>query len=115
MFYDNLKAECERKGLKVTPTVKECGGSTGTINNWKKGGYPNSDIVMKLATRLNITTDILLFGNTKREIKEPEDEYRLIKAYRQLTDEGKDTILSTAELYASSPKYQKYTDVSKEA
>jgi predicted DNA-binding ribbon-helix-helix protein len=36
MFYDNLKAICDEKGLKVTPIVAECGGAKGSISNWKK-------------------------------------------------------------------------------
>ncbi len=33
MFYDNLKAICDEKGLKVTPIVAECGGAKGSISN----------------------------------------------------------------------------------
>lgn len=112
MFYDNLKAECDRQGLKITPTVLQVGGKTGALSGWKNGASPNSDIVMKLAKRLNVTTDYLLFG---KDEDNSEDEHRLIKAYRKLTEEGQRAILTTAELYASSPQYQKYTDISKEA
>ena len=62
MFYDNLKFICEQKGLKITPIVLECGGTKGVIGGWKKGAAPNSDIVMKLAVRLDVPTDLLLFG-----------------------------------------------------
>lgn len=62
MFYDNLKAVCDEKGLKVTPIVAECGGAKGSISNWKKGAMPNSEIVMKLSVRLNVSSDRLLFG-----------------------------------------------------
>ena len=115
MFYNNLKEACENEGLKITPTVIECGGKAGSIGGWKKGAAPNSDIVMKLAVRLNVTTDFLLFGRTKSEIDEPDDEQRLIKAYRQLTDEGKRSVLHQAENFAKDPFYQKYTDIPKEA
>lgn len=70
MFYDNLKFICEQKGLKITPIVLECGGTKGVIGGWKKGAAPNSDIVMKLAVRLNVPTDLLLFG---REIHSPSE------------------------------------------
>lgn len=62
MFYDNLKAVCDKKGVKITPIVNECGGAKGSISNWKKGASPNSDIVAKLAVRLNVSTDLLIFG-----------------------------------------------------
>lgn len=65
MFYDNLKAVCDAQGLKVTPIVAECGGAKGSISNWKKGATPNSDIVVKLAVRLNVSTDTLLFGKER--------------------------------------------------
>lgn len=65
MFYDNLKEVCDEKGLKVTPIVAECGGAKGSISNWKKGAMPNSEIVMKLSVRLNVSSDRLLFGTPK--------------------------------------------------
>lgn len=115
MFYNNLKEECDRQEIKITPLVKECGGSTGTISNWKKGASPNSDIVMKIAVRLNVTTDFLLFGKTDSTTEQPPEEQRLIKAFRQLTDEGKRNVLGIAEMSAQNPQYQKYTDIPKEA
>lgn len=65
MFYDNLKAECEKQGLKITPIVLECGGNKGSITGWKNGAMPNSDIVMRLSVRLNVPTDVLLFGRER--------------------------------------------------
>lgn len=62
MFYDNLLAACNEKGLKLTPTVVECGGKSGSISGWKKGAWPSSEIVVALAARLNVSTDRLLLG-----------------------------------------------------
>ena len=111
MFYDNLKKICEKKGVKITPTVIECGGKAGSINGWKKGAAPNSEIVIKLSIRLNVTTDELLLGN----IENKTEEERLITADRQLTDEGKRAVLSFAEMAAENPQYKKYTDLPEEA
>jgi len=69
MFYDNLKTICEKKGLKMTPIVIECGGAKGSISNWKKGASPNSDIVVALSVRLNVSTDFLLKGDNTQQIK----------------------------------------------
>ena len=115
MFYDNLKSECDRQGLKITPLVEECGGNRGSLSGWKKGASPNSDIVMKIAVRLNVTTDFLLFGKTDNTTEQPPEELRLIKAFRQLTDEGKRNVLGIAEMSAQNPQYKKYTDIPKEA
>ncbi len=62
MFYDNLKAVCEKQDLKITNIVVECGGAPGSIHGWKKGSMPNSSIVVALAMRLNVSTDYLLLG-----------------------------------------------------
>ena len=60
MFYDRLKAECERQGLKITPVVIECIGSAGRIADWKKGTIPSGKIIIALAKRLNVSADYLL-------------------------------------------------------
>ena len=95
MFYDNLKTICDIKGLKITPIVLECGGAKGSITNWKKGASPNSDIVAKLSIRLNVPTDLLIFGTEKKSIEDnlSEDEKRLLNMYSLLTDIEKGEIL----------------------
>jgi len=60
VFYERLKLECEKQGLKITPLVVECGGSTGTISQWKKGGMPNAKLLVLVAKRLNVSPDYLL-------------------------------------------------------
>ena len=60
MFYERLKAECEKQGLKVTPVIIECGVSGGSIGEWKKGTIPSGKIIIALAKRLNVSTDYLL-------------------------------------------------------
>lgn len=92
MFYDNLKSVCEKKGLKITPTVLKCGGSKGSLTAWKNGAMPNSDIVVNLSVFLNVPTDLLLMG----EEKSPsllEDKVRLLEMYDMLTDMEKGEIL----------------------
>lgn len=62
MFYDNLKSLCDSRGLKISAVVTDCGGALGSISGWKKGVMPNSNIVVALAIRLNVSTDYLLLG-----------------------------------------------------
>ena len=101
LFYDNLKAACDKNGLKVTPIVTACGGAKGSISNWKKGAIPNSDIVMKLSVRLNVSTDYLLFGIepsikqmnlalNKQELTDIEE--KLLNDFRSLSQQGQDYI-----------------------
>lgn len=102
MFYDNLKAICDEKGLKITPIVSECGGAKGPISNWKKGASPNSDIVAKLAVRLNVSADFLIFGKKESSStdKLSDDEQELLTYYNGLQDIDKGRVLGTAKLLA---------------
>lgn len=99
MFYDNLKAACEAKGVKITPIVNECGGAKGSISNWKNGATPNSDIVAKLAVRLNVSTDFLIFGKEK-SIELAADEQELLEYYHMLCDINKGKVIGTAKTLA---------------
>lgn len=94
MFYDNLLAACEKRGVKITPLVAECGGAKGSISNWKKGASPNSDIVLRLAVRLNVSTDYLLTGEEfyTNEIS-LLDQQELIEDYKTLSDIDKARVL----------------------
>ena len=72
-FYDNLKSLCDERGVSITKTVEICGGSTGSIGGWKAGKWPNSEIVFKIATRLDVSCDRLLLGEETK--KRPPSEY----------------------------------------
>lgn len=108
MFYDNLKRICDEKNLKITPIVAECGGAKGSISNWKKGAAPNSDIVAKLAVRLNVTSDDLIFGVsdgvTKRDgVSAPplsDDKKELLSYYDMLREIDKGKIIGEAKALA---------------
>ncbi len=95
--------------------AKETGISQGLISDYKNGTKkPSTENLVKIADYLDCSTDFLL-GRTSAPLNEPEEEHRLIQAYRKLTEDGKKAILTTAELYATSPQYQKYTNIPKEA
>ena len=94
MFYDYLKAACDKLGKKITPTVEECGGKSSSAAKWKKGSSPNSDIVIKLAEYLGVSTDYLLLG------KEPElsvKQQQLLNLFNQLSEENQAKIIERAE------------------
>lgn len=115
MFSDIFVQILQDKGITAYKVAKETGISQGQMNEYKNGKItPTTENLIKIANYLDCSIDFLL-ERTSSPLNEPEDEHRLIKAYRQLTDEGKKAILTTAELYASSPEYQKYTDIPKEA
>lgn len=115
MFSEIFVQMLQEKGLTAYGVAKKAGIPQGQMNQYKNGKrIPTAENLIKIADCVDCSIDYLL-GRTKNELNEPEDEHRLIKAYRQLTDEGQRAILTTAELYASSPQYQKYTDIPKEA
>lgn len=100
MFYDILKKECDKQGLKMTPLVVECGGAKGSTSNWKKGASPNSDIVLKLARRLGVTTDYLL-GNAPEQTNNANGNSGTIgvvgNANAPVTVNGRERALTTLE------------------
>ena len=59
MFYDRLKTICDKKGLKVTPTVKAAGISAGNIASWKSGVEPKYLTLRKLADYLDVPIEAL--------------------------------------------------------
>lgn len=80
-----------------------CGGGTkGVIGGWKKGTSPNSDIVMKLAVRLNVPTDQLLFEKEKcsSTIELKADEQELLTYYNKLQTINKGKVIGTAKTLA---------------
>ena len=99
MFYDNLKAICDKKGIKITPLVAECGGAKGSISNWKKGAAPNSDIVLKLAVRLNVSTDYLLKG-LEQQCYLSCEQNEMLNAFDKLSAIDKAKVIERAETLA---------------
>ncbi len=115
MFKDVFVQYLQEKGITAYKVAKDTGIPQGQMNKWKNGkGTPTAENLVKIADYLDCSTDFLL-GRASVPLNEPEDEHRLVQAYRKLTEDGKKAILTTAELYATSPQYQKYTDIPKEA
>lgn len=107
MFYDNLIRVCDAQNLKVTPIVAECGGAKGSISNWKNGASPNSDMVAKLAVRLNVSTDYLIFGEEKcvpPEQTVSADERELLSYFTELSPRDQGRVLERAEMLLSTSK-----------
>lgn len=107
LFYDNLKAICDKQKVKITPIVLECGGNKGSLSGWKKGAMPNSDIVMKLAVRLNVPTDCLLFGENYNLLSLSEVEKELLNYYNELDPQDKGSVLGKAEGLAEAARRRK--------
>ena len=85
IFYNHLKSICEEKGLKITPTVLNCGGTKGMIGGWQKGGCPNSDIIVKLAEYLNVSTDYLITG---KDFSLSKEQQSLLDDFEKLSSDN---------------------------
>lgn len=88
-FYDNLKSLCDERGISITKTVELCGGSTGSIGGWKAGKWPNSEIVFKIATRLDVSCDRLLLGRETEKVPVPgisENGREMLALYEKLPE-----------------------------
>lgn len=88
-FYDNLKSLCDERGVSITKTVELCGGSTGSIGGWKAGKWPNSEIVFKIATRLDVSCDRLLLGRETEKVPVPgisENGREMLELYEKLPE-----------------------------
>ena len=96
MFYDNLKKVCEDNKIKPTKLLENLNISTGSLGNWKKGALPKSEILIKISTNLNVSTDFLLFGATNMSINNLSiDELNIIEMYRDMNNETKKELQST--------------------
>lgn len=99
MFYDRLKIACEMRNISITAAVKSACSSSGMVDNWKKGGWPRGDMVLKLAKELRVSTDYLLGkvdspfvaqGNMILDAR----ELRLIEGIRSADDQTKNIVFN---------------------
>ena len=110
MFFDRYEKLC--RDLKKTPTgvAVELGIGRGTVSYWKNGNTPKQDILTKIASYFNVSTDYLL-GNTdvKRqlinddaELNEYLDELRSRSEMRMLFSVSKgctkDEVMRTVKI-----------------
>lgn len=74
-FYEQLIKLCEKSGTKPTSLIESLGMSKGTMSNWKKGGTPNADAVVRFAEHFNVSTDYLLLGKESPSISKEDSEW----------------------------------------
>lgn len=85
-FFNNLITACELKSLNPKKIAEACGVSKNTFKNWEKGMIPNAEMIVKLSTHINISTDYLLLG---KEPTIPTEYQQLIESYNQLSKDNK--------------------------
>lgn len=101
----------QENNITAYRVAKETGISQGLMNQYKNGlKTPTTENLIKIADYLKCSIDFLL-----GRIATDEQEIKLINDFRQLTDEGKKAVIGFADYAVSSPQYQKYTNIPKEA
>ena len=98
MFWDNLKSVCDEKGIRVTPLLEELDIGTSALHRWQNGGNVNSNILIKIADKLGVSTDLLLYG--KEKTSHASDEQNVFSGATQED-------LDMFRLYMSLPQQSK--------
>ena len=99
MFYERLKKACKNANTTVTATLKAIGIGTANGTYWKNGSIPSSDIIVKLAEFLNVSTDYLLLG-TKPSDKVSEEQQTILTVFESLSSVDKARVIERAETLA---------------
>lgn len=111
MFKSIFVQYLQDNNITAYRVAKETGIAQGLMNQYKNGiKTPTTENLIKIADYLECSIDFLL-GRTGTD----ERELKLIEDFRVLNDEGKEDVLDYAHHATTKSKYQKYTDVPKEA
>lgn len=99
MFYERLKAACKNANTTVTATLKAIGIGTANGTYWKNGSIPSSDIIVKLAEFLDVSTDYLLLGVNPSD-KISEEQQTILTVFESLSPVDKARVIERAETLA---------------
>lgn len=114
MFWHNFSILCAGMGKSPNAVGKELGIPSGSITAWRKGSIPRGATIKKIADYFGVTVGDLLDGEEKEKpagqtadgLDELEDD--LIKAFRRLPDQMKESLLrkiqADAEFYGLPPR-----------
>lgn len=87
MFFDQLKKLCDREGISPTAITEKLGMSKGTVSNWRHGGTPNGEAIVRFSERFNVSTDYLLLGKESHSINSlSAGESEILKAAKSLDE-----------------------------
>lgn len=83
-FYEQLVKLCDKNGVKPTTLVESLGMSKGTMSNWKKGGNPSGDAVVRFAKHFGVSTDYLLLGKETAFKEISEEDLEILELFHKL-------------------------------
>lgn len=65
MFYENLKAICDKRGTSPTAVAEAAGMSRSNVTEWKNGNGPRLETVFKIADELGVSPATLIRKTAK--------------------------------------------------
>jgi len=102
---ERILALLQQRGVTQYRLSKDLGISESVISSWKRNVQkPSTDIVVKIAEYLNVTTDYLLGVKENPETsaatgrEHSKDETDLVSTYRQLTPNSKQIVQTVAQM-----------------
>ena len=99
-FATNLRRICQERGTSPTKLCIELGLSTNKVSLWNKGGLPKSEVMVKLAQKLDCSVMDFFADEedliSKTEFALDEDEKDIIRLFRMLDRKQKHEFMSKA-------------------
>ena len=83
MFYDRLLEICKENNTKPTPVLKEIGCSSSNLKKWASGSSVNSDILVKLSYKFNVSIDYFLIDELT-SLKEQNNVFDIQSNYNSI-------------------------------
>ena len=99
LFFERKCKEC---GTTPTALSSKLGLSKGNASNWKKGGNPSVEVLIKIADELNCTVDSLLGREQQLTMELPdqqltENEEEIVKLINQLSERDQVKLIGKVE------------------
>ena len=102
-FYERYELLCAERGMKAQSQemLDVTGVKSPSISGWKNGSMPKADVLCRLSTYFDVTTDYLLGLS---EVRKPtmgnlsEHEFLLLKAFREADAAGQQNIIFACQL-----------------
>lgn len=107
-FATNFKRICNERGTSPTRVCLDLGLSSNKVNLWNNGGLPKSDVLVKLAQKLECSVMDFFADEDealdRAEYVLDEDEKDIIRLFRMLSRKEKHEFMSQAYTYEATMK-----------
>jgi transcriptional regulator with XRE-family HTH domain len=101
VFYEQYYKLCKTQNVSPSRVALGLNISKTSVTRWKNGAIPNAEILQKIATYFNVSTDYLLgnesFFSISNDIQHDEIISALLNELKDLDDETKKEILDYAK------------------